>query len=62
MDYKDTINLPKTDFPMKANLSEKEPEILKRWEGLYEKLRAQRKGNNFLYCTMGHLTPTATSI
>jgi len=44
MDYKDTINLPKTDFPMKANLSEKEPEILKRWEGLYEKLRAQRKG------------------
>jgi isoleucyl-tRNA synthetase len=44
MDYKDTINLPKTDFPMKANLSEKEPEILKKWEGLYEKLRAQRKG------------------
>ena len=44
MDYKDTINLPKTDFPMKANLSEKEPEILKRWEGLYKKLRKQRKG------------------
>ncbi|ACG57462.1 isoleucyl-tRNA synthetase [Hydrogenobaculum sp. Y04AAS1] len=44
MDYKDTINLPKTDFPMKANLSEKELEILKKWEGLYEKLRAQRKG------------------
>ncbi|PMP61981.1 MAG: isoleucine--tRNA ligase [Hydrogenobaculum sp.] len=44
MDYKDTINLPKTDFPMKANLSEKEPEILKKWEGLYKKLREQRKG------------------
>ncbi len=44
MDYKDTINLPKTDFPMKANLSEKEPEILKRWEGLYKKLREKRRG------------------
>jgi isoleucyl-tRNA synthetase len=44
MDYKDTINLPKTNFPMKANLSEKEPEILKKWEGLYKKLREKRKG------------------
>ena len=32
MDYKETINLPKTSFPMKANLSEKEPGILKFWE------------------------------
>jgi len=44
MDYKDSINLPKTDFPMKANLPEKEPEILKKWQGLYKKLRDQRKG------------------
>ncbi len=32
MDYKDTLNLPKTDFPMKANLAKKEPEMLKMWE------------------------------
>ncbi len=34
MDYKATLNLPKTDFPMKANLYQREPEILKRWEEL----------------------------
>jgi isoleucyl-tRNA synthetase len=41
MDYKDTLNLPKTDFPMKANLTVREPELLKRWEdiGLYKLLR-----------------------
>jgi isoleucyl-tRNA synthetase len=32
MDYKDTINLPRTDFPMKASLASKEPEMLKQWE------------------------------
>lgn len=32
MNYKDTLNLPKTDFPMKANLTVREPEILARWE------------------------------
>ncbi|GHU95804.1 isoleucine--tRNA ligase [Deltaproteobacteria bacterium] len=31
-DYKKTLNLPKTDFPMKANLVQREPEILKKWE------------------------------
>jgi len=37
MDYKDTLNLPLTDFPMKANLNQREPEILVRWdeENLY---------------------------
>ena len=40
MDYKDTLNLPKTDFPMKADLAKKEPEALKKWEetGLYAKI------------------------
>ncbi|MRR34351.1 isoleucine--tRNA ligase [bacterium] len=40
MEYKDTLNLPATGFPMKANLTQKELEILERWEkiGLYEKL------------------------
>jgi isoleucyl-tRNA synthetase len=32
MNYKDTLNLPKTEFPMKANLTIREPEILARWE------------------------------
>ncbi|SHE81469.1 Isoleucyl-tRNA synthetase [Marinitoga hydrogenitolerans DSM 16785] len=34
MDYKDTLNLPKTSFKMKANLKMKEPETLKKWEKL----------------------------
>tara|TARA_Y100001935_G_scaffold255633_1_gene270271 strand:+ start:15005 stop:17815 length:2811 start_codon:yes stop_codon:yes gene_type:complete len=40
-EYKDTLNLPKTDFPMKANLAKREQELLKSWEdnGLYEKIR-----------------------
>ena len=32
MEYKDTLNLPKTDFPMKANLPNREPDILKSWK------------------------------
>ncbi len=46
MDFKDTLNLPQTDFPMKANLPNKEPEILTFWEkiNLYQKLREDREG------------------
>ncbi|USA39092.1 isoleucine--tRNA ligase [Pelagerythrobacter marinus] len=45
-DYKDTVFLPRTDFPMKAGLPQKEPGILARWEeqGLYRKLREERAG------------------
>ena len=45
-DYRDTVFLPKTDFPMKAGLAAKEPAILARWEkiGLYDRLRDQRQG------------------
>ncbi|WJY19519.1 isoleucine--tRNA ligase [Alteriqipengyuania flavescens] len=45
-DYRDTVFLPKTDFPMKAGLPQKEPGILARWEeeGLYQKLREARQG------------------
>ena len=32
MDYKDTINLPNTEFQMKANLANREPAMLKKWE------------------------------
>ena len=43
MDYKKTLNLPRTDFPMKANLAKREPESLAKWEGmdLYAKLRSR---------------------
>ena len=42
-DYKDTVFLPKTDFPMKAGLPELEPKLLARWSGLFAALRAQSK-------------------
>jgi isoleucyl-tRNA synthetase len=46
IDYRDTVFLPKTDFPMKAGLPQKEPGILARWQeiGLYEELRNRRRG------------------
>ena len=45
-DYKDTVFLPQTGFPMRGNLAEREPEILKQWQeaGLYSQLRAQSAG------------------
>lgn len=45
-DYSKTLFLPQTDFPMRAGLPQREPEILKRWYeiGLYEKLRESAKG------------------
>ncbi|MDA0851196.1 MAG: isoleucine--tRNA ligase [Proteobacteria bacterium] len=44
-DYKETLNLPKTNFPMRAGLPQREPEWLARWEriGIYQKLR-EKKG------------------
>ncbi len=44
-DYKDTLNLPKTDFPMRAGLPKREPAWLERWEkiGVYDRLR-EKKG------------------
>src|SRR5579862_6248319 len=46
LDLKSTINLPKTDFPMKANLPQNEPKILARWEemGIYQHIRESRAG------------------
>ena len=43
MDYRDTLNLPKTGFKMKANLAQKEPMVLKRWEkeGLYQMIQEE---------------------
>ena len=46
MDYKKTLNLPKTSFPMKANLPQREPQILQRWEelDLYRLLMEEQTG------------------
>src|SRR5438067_5873954 len=43
--YKDTLNLPRTDFPMKANLATREPELLNKWDEaqLYQKIQQSRK-------------------
>jgi isoleucyl-tRNA synthetase len=47
MDYKTTLNLPQTGFPMRANLTQREPEILSRWETeqLYHRMVERRRGN-----------------
>ena len=44
--YKTTLNLPKTGFPMKANLANREPEMLKRWAkaDIYQQQRDLAKG------------------
>ncbi|MBW2737483.1 MAG: class I tRNA ligase family protein, partial [Deltaproteobacteria bacterium] len=46
MDYKKTLNLPVTKFPMKANLAKREPDQLKSWEEwcLYDKIRNASNG------------------
>lgn len=45
-DYKHTLNLPETDFPMRGNLAQREPGMLKRWQDmdLYQRIREVRKG------------------
>ena len=55
VDYKATINLPNTGFPMKADLANREPAMLAAWErsGLYEKIRAVAKGRPAFVLTDG---------
>ena len=47
MDYKATLNLPQTSFPMKANLPEREPQMLAKWEqeGLYVRIQEASQGH-----------------
>ncbi|MEX0316615.1 MAG: isoleucine--tRNA ligase [Ruegeria sp.] len=49
-DYKDTLNLPKTDFPMRAGLPKREPAWLERWEkiGVYDRLREKEARTPFI--------------
>jgi isoleucyl-tRNA synthetase len=46
-DYKATLNLPDTAFPMRGNLANREPEMLKVWDkhNLYQKIRQTKAGN-----------------
>lgn len=64
MDYKDTLNMMKTDFPMRANLPQREPEILKDWydNNLYEKLMETTRASRSLFCMTALRTQTAISI
>ena len=45
-DYKPTLNLPNTDFPMRGDLAKREPAMLKHWQDidLYQKIRETSKG------------------
>ncbi|HHD72912.1 MAG TPA: isoleucine--tRNA ligase, partial [Epsilonproteobacteria bacterium] len=46
MDFKETLLLPKTDFPMRGNLPQNEPKRYKKWfnEGIYEQMKEKREG------------------
>ena len=63
-DYKTTLNLPKTDFPMRANLAKREPEMLAAWNemDLYGEIRKVRRGSPITYCMTAPRTRTATFI
>ena len=54
-DYKHTINLPQTDFPMRANLANREPQMLERWDAqdIYGQIRARAKGRPVYYLPDG---------
>lgn len=60
MDYNQTLNLPKTDFPMRAALPQREPEFLKAWEenDQYRQLMQHNEGKPCLCSTTDLRTPT----
>ena len=59
-EYKDTLNLPETGFPMRGNLANREPEMLERWykEDLYGEIRKAKKGKKSFVLHDGHLYAT----
>ena len=60
-DYRSTVFLPETEFPMRAGLPQREPEWLARWDrlGVYDRLRARaRRGGSPSCCTMARPMPT----
>lgn len=63
-DYKHTLNLPETAFPMRGNLAKREPDMLQRWQDLdvYGNLRKQREGGISSSSMMALPTPMAAFI
>ena len=61
--YKNTMNLPQTDFPMRGNLPASEPKRLEKWEQehIYEQVLEKNKDGKPSSCTMARLMPTAPS-
>ena len=61
-DYRDTVFLPETDFPMRAGLPAREPDWLKRWEeiGIYDRLAGKARTARPLSCMTARPMPTAT--
>lgn len=62
-EYKQTMNLPKTGFPMRAGLSKSEPKRLKDWQDnkVYEQVLKKNEGHKSSCCTTVLRTPTARS-
>lgn len=62
-DYNASLNLPKTDFPMRAGLPAREPEMLRRWQemDLYNELLKKNEGKPRFNLHDGPPSPTATS-
>ena len=63
MDYNSTLNLPKTEFPMRAGLAKREPEMLKRWDDmdLYNEMLKKNEGKPRFSLHDGPRFPTAPS-
>lgn len=63
-DYKSTLNLPETGFPMRGDLAKREPGMLQRWydDNLYGIIRNAKKGKKPLSCTMALPMQTAAFI
>lgn len=63
-DYKSTLNLPETGFPMRGDLAKREPGMLQRWydDNLYGIIREAKKGKKPLSCMMALLMRTAAFI
>ncbi len=51
MEYKDTLLMPKTEFPMQGNLPKREPEIQEKWKemNIYKKVQEQTEGRPFIH-------------
>ena len=63
LELKTTSICLRPDFPMKANLPQNEPKMLARWEQMriYDRIREDAPGRQFMSCTTGRLTPTGPS-